>query len=207
MPIPLIPLIAFGVTSSLAAMGIKKVLKSRDEAKDLRRNTFNKYALDHRIKEKTAHSLLQLRALKSEIRERELTRFHLIFENVLHSGLNFNHFYFEEPDYAPLVSSAPIAVVDALGSTAEWFKAGISQLQQELQLANKDFQKVVLEHGFDYRNYGTKEIAITQNAFRTAQALSKAIAIALVTEKGDLREEAIDEIEELMLDQQVEEAA
>ena len=201
MPFPLLPLIAIGVSTSLAVFSLKRALGAKQKASaNERKNVFSKYAVDHRIKEKTAQSLHLLAAIKTEANEREIFRFQQIFENIMHSDLNFERPIVEVFDYRPFLNSAPVKVVDSLGRTSEWLKLVLVDIQKELRKANLGLQQVVLHHGLDFRKYGPKEKAITIQAFSSAQTLSQALSITLVNGQGKMRVEASDEIEDLMIE-------
>ncbi len=197
MPFPLIPLVSFAVSGSLVAFGVKAVQKRRDDALKEKNKTFSKYAQDHRVREKTERKLMELKETKSMAQLRELSRFKDIFENILHCGMDWNFIPFEEADYTPFITSAPMRDISALGSAADWAKSGVSELQKQLGLANEELKRIVLHSGFDFNRYSYQDKGIVLRAVNVAANLNKALHVSLVDEKG-FRDNSIDEIEELL---------
>lgn len=197
MPFPLIPLVGIAVSGSLFAYGVKAVKKRRIEAIKEKNKTFSKYAQDHRLREKTERKLMELKETKLMSQLRELSRFNDIFENILHSGMNWDFVPFEETDYTPFITSAPMREISALGSAADWTKSGVSELQRQLSLANEELKRIVLHSGFDFNVYSYQDKGIVLRAVNVATNLNKALHVSLVDEKG-FRDNSIDEIEELL---------
>lgn len=197
MPFPLIPLVGIAVSGSLVAFGVKAVQKRREEALKEKNKTFSKYAQDHRVREKTERSLMELKDLKSMVQLRELSRFNDIFENILHSGMDWSFVPVEEIDYTPFITSAPMKEISVLGSAADWAKSGISSLQSQMLLANEELKRIVLHSGFDFNRYTYQDKGVVLRAVNLATNLNKALHVSLVDNKG-FRDSAIDEIEELL---------
>ena len=197
MPFPLFPLVGIAVSGSLVAFGVKAVQRRRDEALKEKNKTFSKYAQDHRVREKTEKKLMELKETKSMAQLRELSRFNDIFENILHSGMDWNFVPFEETDYTPFVTSAPVREISALGSAADWAKSGVSELQRQLGVANEELKRIVLHSGFDFNRYSYQDKGIVLRAVNVATNLNKSLHVSLVDEKG-FRDNSIDEIEELL---------
>lgn len=200
MPFPLIPLIAIGVSSGIAALCIKKSIEVKKTKADEDKNTFGKYAVNHRTREKATESLAKLNQLKMDILSGELRRFAYITENILHSELTYEAIFVQESDITPLISSAPVKKVELLGSTADLFHSGLNQLRKELAKSNQQLQQTVLEYGFDFRKYRSFEKAAVIRSFYLANTLAKAMNVSMVDENSEPRDSAIDEFEDYMVD-------
>lgn len=200
MPFPLIPLIAIGVSSGLAALCIKKSIEVKKTKADEDKNTFGKYAVNHRTREKATESLTKLNQLKMDILTGELRRFSYITENILHSELTYAPEFLQESDISPFISSAPVKKVEMVGSSAELFYSGLNQLRKELVKSNHQLQQTVLEYGFDFRKYRPFEKAIVIRSFYLANTLASAMNVSIIDEKGEVRDAAIDEFEDYMVD-------
>lgn len=200
MPFPLIPLIAIGVSSGLAALCIKKSIDVKKTKAQEDQNTFGKYAVNHRTREKATESMAKLDQLKMDILSGELRRFTYITENILHSELTYESIFVQESDISPFISSAPVKKVELLGSSADLFYSGLNQLRKELAKSNHQLQQTVLEHGFDFRKYRTFEKAAVIRSFYLANTLASAMNVSIIDDKGEMRDNAIDEFEDYMVD-------
>lgn len=200
MPLPLFPIVGIALSSSLIALGVKVYNKGRKNQASLKQKTFAKYAEAHRVKEKTAKSLDELLVLKEQIRDTELHRFGEIFENILHTKLNWETETYHDPDYNPVISCAPASEVSALGGAAEWFKSAFVSLQSQLRENNLKLQDIVLKQGFDFEKYNYKDKAVVLQTYNLAERISRAMCIYLIDEKGNFRDASIDEVEDLVIE-------
>ena len=200
MPFPLIPIIAIGVSSGLAALCIKKSIDVKKTKADEDKNTFGKYAVNHRTREKATESITKLEQLKVDILSGELRRFSYITENILHYELTYEAVFVQPSDISPFISSAPVKKVELLGSSADLFYSGLNQLRKEMVKSNLQLQQTVLEYGFDFRKYRPFEKAVVIRSFYLANTLASAMNVSIIDDLGEMRETAIDEFEDYMID-------
>lgn len=200
MPFPLLPLVGIAVSGSLVAFGVKTAQKRRAAANHEKNKTFSKYAQDHRVREKVETALKELKTLKEEVQLRELSRFSDIFENILHSGTHWSSEKFQDEDYSPIITSAPMREISAIGGAVDWSISGIRELQKQLRMANDELTTIVLRSGFDFNTYTYREKGTVLRAVNLASCLNKALNISLVDPNGNFRDNSIDEIEELLTD-------
>jgi hypothetical protein len=200
MPFPLIPIIAIGVSSGLAALCIKKSIDVKKTKADEDKNTFGKYAVNHRTREKATESITKLEQLKVDILSGELRRFSYITENILHYELTYEAVFVQSSDISPFISSAPVKKVELLGSSADLFYSGLNQLRKEMVKSNHQLQQTVLEYGFDFRKYRPFEKAVVIRSFYLANTLASAMNVSIIDDLGEMRETAIDEFEDYMID-------
>ena len=198
MPFPLFPLVGLAVSGSLVAFGVKAAQKRKLKSQIEKHKTFAKYAQDHRLREKVEKSFLELKELKSQVYLRELSRFHDIYENILHAGVEWSIEKYDEDDISPVISSAPMREIHALGGAAEWARSGICELQKQLALSNEELKRIVLCSGFDFNKYTYKDKGIVLRSVGIATNLNKALKISLLDLHGNFRDNSIDEFEELL---------
>jgi hypothetical protein len=198
MPFPLIPLVGLAVSGSLVAFGVKAAQRRKLESQNEKRKTFAKYAQDHRLREKVEKSFLELKDLKSQVYLRELSRFHDIYENILHAGVEWSIEKYDEDDISPVISSAPMREINALVGAAEWARSGIGELQKQLSLSNEELKRIVLSSGFDFNKYSYQDKGIVLRSVGIATNLNKALKISLLDQHGNFRDNSIDEFEELL---------
>jgi hypothetical protein len=200
MPLPIIPIIAIGVSTCFAALSIKRALDAKKvRNKSSKNNAFAQFAYDQRLKEKAAHKFMLLQELKTEIINNEYSRCQIIFENILHSGVIIEKVNASDYDWQPFVAGANSESLQQMEITLQFYHASLVQLQADMRGFNHSLQEVVMRAGIDYRKYSKEEKEIFHKSVQMTCMLQKGLKIKIFDEKGQFRTSSFEEIEELVL--------